>query len=557
MSEAMIGVAARIISERRAGEPILSRLSLLRSVHKGLTDMIKSGASPQSIRNTCRSLRYYFAWCDREGRLEGESEAFSDFTDWCNHLIDRANGLVKLPDSRAAPLGANPRATQRKDRIDIQTALDLASAVSRTFTPALGIERPIVRFTRLPALAAKARAPYKKSDAISFGEASNFGRFLVQICDQLTVEKVRSSIPVQIELESGHTLTEWCKLKPPENVRALQGLTSVGSRNVVIRDRKLWEEDGTVRTRYTLVNLRIECELLIFLSQTGMNLAQAHSLGRTHFRYQSADSDIHVSAQYKARRGGDVNFTVFKEYKKILQRYLEWLDEFVPIDQDDRLFPFYYPSAIPAEHSPPNFSSVRIKCKKVGLPFVGPQKLRSLRVNWFRVRSSDAVAAEVAQHTERTLRDVYVRPSHPVAASEINRFHAEGEASRSPPAAGDCASSDGPSPIASMPEGVTTPDCLNAAGCMFCKYHRDVSSFDYAWSLVTYQQLKRAELATHIQAPNRPPPPVEAILLRVSQKVTAFAESSAVRGQWIEESRERVTERNYHPFWAASIEMLN
>lgn len=264
MSEAMIGIAAKIISEHRAGEPIISRLPIVTGVHKEIEDMIKSGASPHSVRNICKSLRYYFAWCDREGRLGGETDAFSDYTDWCHHLIARANGLAQLPDSRVAPLGINTKSTQRKDQINIETALDLASMVSRVLTPALGMERPIVRFSRLPALAANARAPYRKSDTVSFGEASKFGEFLVQVCDSLTVEKVRSPLPVQIELNSGHTFNEWCKLKPPENVKALQGLTSTASRNVVIRDRKQWEEDGTVRTQYTLINLRIECELLIF-----------------------------------------------------------------------------------------------------------------------------------------------------------------------------------------------------------------------------------------------------------------------------------------------------
>lgn len=560
MSEAVTTHATKLILECQAGEPILSRVELLAAIHKVLSGMIDSGLRPTSIRNTLKSLRYFFAWCDREGRLGGAPTAFSDFTDWCNHLIDRANGKEKLSYLQAGPLGAKPRGKQRKHKISIETARDEASRVSSVLTPAIGMERPMVRFTRLPALAAKFRAPYKKSDTVSVEDAANNGKVLLEICDQLTSARVRSSLPVRIELSSGHTFSEWCGLRPPEKIKSLQRLTPISQRNVVERTRKAWEEDGTVRTRYSLINLRIECELLIFLSQTGMNLAQAKMLGRAQFRYQSYDGDVNVAAQYKARKGGEVRFTVFKEYKRILQRYLDWLDHFITLEQDDRLFPFYYPSAIPAEDSPPNFSSTRLKFKQIGLPFVGPQKLRNLRINWFRVKASDALAAEVAQHSQRTLRDIYVRPSHPVAASEITRFHAKSESNRAPPSAGGCAGgNNGPSPLAEMPEGVTPPDCVTASGCMFCRHHRDISSLDYAWSLVTYQHLKRMELASHHLVHNKecPAPPIEAVLTRVSQKVAAFADSNAVRGQWIEESIERVAERSYHPFWAVSIEMLD
>ncbi|MEC4338618.1 hypothetical protein VPH13_07795 [Stenotrophomonas pavanii] len=560
MSEAMTTDAAKAISAGQAGEPILSRVLLLTEIHKVLSGMIDSGLRPTSIRNTVKSLRYFFAWCDREGRLGGEAEVFSDFIDWCNFLIDRANGNAKPLLSSSALPATKPRDRQRKDKINIETALDDASRVSITLTSAIGMERPMVRFTRLPALAAKARAPYRKSEKVSFEEASNTGAVLLDICDQLTTEKVRSTLPVDIVLSSGHVFSEWCRLKPPEKVKALQGLTPVHQRLVVERDRKAWEEDGTARTRFPLINLRIECEMLIFLSQTGMNLTQANMLGRSQFRYQSSDDNLQITGHYKARKGGEVKFTVFKEYGAILQRYLDWLGDFVPIEQDDRLFPFYYPYAIPAEDSPPNFSSIRLKLKKLGLPFIGPQRLRSLRVNWFRVRAGDALAAEVAQHTQRTLREIYVRPSHPVAVSEITRFHAKSESSRSPPTAGSCASGDGcPSAVAQIPDGVMAPDCLTASGCMFCRHHRDISSLDYAWSLVTYQHLKRMELASHSLAHSRESHalPVEAVLTRVGQKVIAFGESSAIRGQWIKESEERVAEAFYHPFWAVSIEMID
>ncbi|MGD5310081.1 hypothetical protein QUS77_22630, partial [Xanthomonas citri pv. citri] len=82
---------------------------------------------------------------------------------------------------------------------------------------------------------------------------------------------------------------------------------------------------------------------------------------RRKFAYQTQGDQIIVTTSYKGRRGGTVKFQIFREYRKIIKRYLLWIENFVPADEDDRLFPFYYPSAVPAPDCPPNFSSTRIK----------------------------------------------------------------------------------------------------------------------------------------------------------------------------------------------------
>ena len=51
--------------------------------------------------------------------------------------------------------------------------------------------------------------------------------------------------------------------------------------------RAAHDADRTLRTRFPIVNLRIESELLMFIAQTGMNLQQAHTLRVEQFHYTS------------------------------------------------------------------------------------------------------------------------------------------------------------------------------------------------------------------------------------------------------------------------------
>nr|WP_325169700.1 hypothetical protein [Pseudomonas aeruginosa]UGK55780.1 Hypothetical protein [Pseudomonas aeruginosa] len=47
--------------------------------------------------------------------------------------------------------------------------------------------------------------------------------------------------------------------------------------------RAAHDADRTLRTRFPIVNLRIESELLMFIAQTGLNLQQAHTCGLSSF----------------------------------------------------------------------------------------------------------------------------------------------------------------------------------------------------------------------------------------------------------------------------------
>ncbi|MBM9995365.1 site-specific integrase, partial [Pseudomonas aeruginosa] len=102
--------------------------------------------------------------------------------------------------------------------------------------------------------------------------------------------------------------------------------------------RAAHDADRTLRTRFPIVNLRIESELLMFIAQTGLNLQQAHTLRVEQFHYTS-HLDGYQIRTYKNRREGEVLFEIFASYREWFERYLEWRSEWFPNEPDGLLFP--------------------------------------------------------------------------------------------------------------------------------------------------------------------------------------------------------------------------
>src|SRR3546814_1685373 len=77
----------------------------------------------------------------------------------------------------------------------------------------------------------------------------------------------------------------------------------------------------------------------MFISQTGMNLAQAHNIKVGDFHYSSYLDGYQVRRRYKARRHGDVEFYIYEDYRAHFERYLEWRRAIFPDDSDGLMFP--------------------------------------------------------------------------------------------------------------------------------------------------------------------------------------------------------------------------
>lgn len=526
---------ASLIECGHLGSPLLSRVAMIKRLHESIAGEVALRKSSYTIENTIRAIRSFTAWCDDNGHAMTVDSAARDYHAWTEALLHR----VRV----------------QKD-VKHRTVYGEARYVDHILSKSLDITRGLLRLTRLRAPAKAAQMYGTQSDKQNLEKTFVFGHVLLDVCDALSIDAVRGPLPVEIPIRNGGHLTEWSRLRSPQKVKALQGIGHRGNIEDTLKRRADWIADASTRTRFSLINLRIEAELLIFIAQTGMNLAQAHKLKRGRFRYQTEGEDVLVYRVYKRRRGGEAEFRVYKAYRKIFEHYLQWVAAIVPQSEDQRLFPFIYPHQIPPEDSSPRFKAIRIRARRLGMDWVGPRELRKTRVNWLLRRSRDpALTAEMAQHSKEVLFHSYEQPHHQVAAIEITRFHRLTDPAIAPPGPGWCVEVHRmPRAFEGAPSEAPAPDCVSPAGCLFCDFHRDIDSEDYVWSLASYRHLKLLELRRYAPpAKEAPLHPAASVADRITAKLRHLELGSETRSLWVRESLDRIREGRFHPAWDGFI----
>lgn len=520
------------------GNPLIERIELVTRIHQEMTMRLARGESKRTAFSRLRSFRTLFAWAD-EFKAVLSLEAVEDtFRLWCDFLLNR----------------------ERLKQLKNSSAYGSALMLSPILDGALERSQPLILTTRLRRYKRGTRAVSFATDKQNLADTFAFGHLCLDIIDSLSFDAIYGPLPVKIRFRDGAILEQWSTLRSPERVVAIQpGYKNKANTRRVLQARAAWEADCSLRTRFPVVNLRIEAELLVFIAQTGMNLAQAQNLRCTQFSYKSTVDGFEVR-DYKKRRKGEVLFEIFSEYKAVFTAYLAWRDK-VFAATTDRLFPFV--RTMGAEHSSPlDFKRFRYEiCIPRGVAFVGPQKLRSTRINWLlRQSRSLEQTAEQAQHTKQTLVRVYEKPSLQVAQAEIIQFWQKNDPwlSDNPmpsPAPGIC---DGvPMPLTGLPPEAPKADCVHPAGCLFCEHHRDIDSEDYVWSVASMRFLN-----TLILRRFRPPAQgksdsarhVELAIEALTMKLDWFSHSNARRKGWVAEAIEKIAEGEFHQHWFYLIE---
>lgn len=527
------------IASGELGGPILERLELLKKIHEAMTARLVGGGSKVTAYSTLLGLRNFFAWAEAGGHPLSIDSIEATYRLWCDHLLHRI----------------------RYGEIEEITGYNEGSRVSAILDAALERPQPLILTTRLFQKKRGERAVGVFADKQNLADTFAFGHLCLDVIDSLPTEVVFGPLPVQIKLRDGRVIEKWSKLRNPEKVKCLQpGYKKKHNKVHTLKLRGDWEADRTLYTRYPLANLRIIAELMVFIAQTGMNLAQAHQLRRTQFSYKSTIDGYQIS-DYKRRRSGEVMFEIFSEYRPHFERYLAWRDAIFADQQTDYLFPFIRRWGA-AESTQPAFDCLSYDiCKQAGIPFVSPKKLRKTRVNWLLRRSRDPeLTAEQVQHSKQILLRVYEKPSLQVAQVEIIEFWKKNDprldSSPMPnPALGVC---DGnPASIADLPLEAPTADCSNPTGCLFCDHHRDIDSLDYVWSMASMRYLNtivlsrflpknkgKADSARH----------VELAIGALTSKLEWFKSSNTKRKMWVQEASEKMAEGDYHIHWRYLIE---
>jgi len=527
---------ASAVNKGILGLPLLDRLPLLIKVHDTIQGILSSGGSRFTAKTSIHAMRQFFAWADNLGYSPALSSAEEIFIEWTEHLLSR----------------------QRSKR-DLKTATiaSKATTVSSLLDQALELKVGLYRRTRIPKRYNKKKVLGTQADKVKLSDSFTFGNALLDISNALTSEKIRGSLPVEIRFRTGQVLEEWSGLTPARKVKYLNpGYGSANGRKRVKEARDRWESDSSWNTRYPLLNLRIQSEMLIFISQTGMNLAQANKLKFSKCTFQSYLDGYQVRRIYKGRRQGEIAFEIFSEYRSVFENYLKWRSEMFPGDEDGLLFPDSSPQQRSLDRAP-NFYAIKKRCKELGIRYISPRELRKTRINWLTRKSRDPMlTAEMAQHTQETLLRIYDQPHHQSAISEISRFHSLADPAYEPPGPGACVTPT-PAPEADSPPKAPPPNCLNPAGCLFCDNHRDIDDADHIWSLASYRHYKSLELMLSRPSFNgKYDNPAFSTIERITEKLKSFEISSEVRALWVSEAINRVEEGDYHPKWDGFIRLI-
>jgi hypothetical protein len=443
------------------------------------------------------------------------------------------------------------------------TAYGYGSRVGWVLDHVLGRDVKLISTTRLRQNRPGIYAVSPKAEKQNLEETFAFGHFLLDIADGLSVDAIWGPLPIRIPLRNGKTLEDW---SGPNRSRLINHSISLppnqakylSRKSTEARDR--WEAEKSYRTRYPLINLRIQVEMFMLMGQPAVNLTQAFKLRMDQWRYKPSTHGYEVRT-YKHRRWGPVVFEIYSQYREVFDRYLKWRAVIFPNDPDGLLFPMLNKGNGPSRRheTAPGFYKIQEACKRVGIAYLPPGSLRNTNVNWMlrRTQDPDLTAAE-KQHSTTTLLRVYERPSQQKAMVQIKAFWVKHDPSQAAVGPGSCLG-EAPQPIAGIPSTATKPDCKTPAGCLFCAHQRDIDSLDHVWSLATYRHLKSFELSAQGPIDSKsdlPMHPADLAIERLTAKLNYIRSSSARRSDWVEEALLRIEEGRFHPAWMGMIASL-
>ncbi|NEX63446.1 site-specific integrase [Noviherbaspirillum galbum] len=528
--------ANKAIQDGSLGKVLPDRFELVQRIYDLINGDIAGGGSVETAKVQISYLFLFFVWGDTSGAVLSIAEVERTYAAWVENLWHRS----KI----------------KKDLAEL-TAYTYATAVGRILDCILERLSPIVGATRI-------RNPRKRktpqdivAEKQSLHRTFAFGRLLQDICDGTPLSVIWESYPpVRIPMQQGGEIA--FKGRGP-----VMHLEHPVHRNYLSRLQKracVYADDRSLNYshRVTLINFRIMAEMLMFIGQTGMNMSQAQGLRLRHFAY-SSDIDGYKVRDYKHRRGGEVLFEIFSEYRPHFERYLAWRRDIFP--SEERLFPIIRASGV-RNDSYIAFSSIKSACEQASVAWTPPSALRGVRVNWLLRRSGDPdMTAGMSQHSKQTLIKDYEVPSLQRAINEVTHFHQKNDPVLAGSdlfvavAPGEC--NGKPKVFKNKPDTAVDPNCRNPSGCLWCCHHRDLDSLEYVWSLACFRHLKILELSRQpLDRNSKVTHPAEHTIERISEKMTWFRESNGMRRDWVVEALARVEEGHYHDQWSYLIEAI-
>lgn len=522
---------AKSIQENKYGELCQHRVEFVSNLFEYFEYKIQSGSSRSTIITHLERLTIFIKWCDKNQRRLSISSFSKDFIDWVNAEKIRANkeGLDKFSARKCCGIVANILAKSQA----IENFPDGESLLLRT------------QFNFQT-------SPVSDDDTLyAESEIKEFGGLIKAIIEQLTIEAIRGELPLSLKLPNDRQITLKNHFKG--SILSIDDMSANYKQRYLEARRSLDSSEKVLDSfrRLNLVNIRIEAELYLFISQSNMNLSQALSLKQTEFRMMKQDDEYEVFTVYKNRRQGTATFRCYKDYRTIFLKYLQWLKD-IGFTSEDSLFPFVATqSIVKADANKQHLKRLKRLCTQASIPYISTKKLRTFKSNWLFKNSNDkSVVVELMSHDKKTFDKYYRKQNKSESIKELGKYNSQDLTAL---VIGLCTSNcQHPEKYKNI-QTTILPDCVNPEGCLFCTNHKDIRNYDYCFKLLSHRHLKQLELTLN---PNLGSHPAKDIITRIEQKIEKLRELGDSEKKWVRKAEGLIMSGEYHPDWSDTILLL-
>lgn len=516
------------INNKVYGEIEQGRVEVVDKIYEYIQFRIEKGSSNRTIKSELEKLFLFVKWCDAHNKLFHKDTFVYDFIEWVNFEIKNARDK-----------NFDEYVTYKKSCV-VARILSLSQQLEGYKDPKSLLMRTNLKESYRPV----------KKDLVENEKVFNFGKLLKTIVNSLTINIVRGELPIVIKFSEDRQIILKGNIK---NLDLDFNLAkSMRDRNNAIESRRALRDDESLldkNKRSNIINLRIDAELLLFISQSNMNLAQALKLKLGEFRWMKVDDDYEVFTVYKNRRQGEATFRCYKKYREFFLRYIQWLRD-VGFEDESYLFPFVQRGILQSREAKADRVRVKKVCEELNIQYITPSQLRKFKSNWLFENGMDIVdIKKTMSHQEKTFQKNYQEINKNKAMKQLSNFNTDKVKSIE---IGLC-SANGSKPYNDYSDSSLEIDCVNPESCLFCVYHKDILSYEYCFKLISHLHLKKLELSISPLDKNKH---IESIINRIEEKIEKISLVGNNEKKWIEKAQVFVRSGEYHADWSDMINLL-
>lgn len=315
--------------------------------------------------------------------------------------------------------------------------------------------------------------------------------------------------------------------------------------------------------RLNLAFLAIECSIMLFITNTGMNITPLSQLQwDTNQDFQCSKNIQHGFKTVKHRAGGaNVEFHITTHFLSYFRKYLE-LRKWVLQGQNAPLF-FLRDKQHNIKIVDNNLAvKLRVKLKKFGLVIPSAREWRAYKSDWLIRKTDIATTALLLQNSKETVVQSYIAGSKISADNEmtafLNSMHLKvikaKEVHTTEISVGHCLKYSEPKSEAF--ESVIQPDCHQPEGCLFCDKYRVHADEDdirklYSCRYVINETRTLATSELHFEKV------FGVVLNRIDSLLKFIASKNTVLNQMVERIKSEVIEEcRLTSYWSSKLQML-